>query len=135
MIELLELSQVLDAVRSTGTEVRYYDERCSTHRVAGFYTLGPNVDRLVVCSSNQLNNSDLFDTIRHEAIHVVQACNAGQPVLAYDYLLENTTEEIKNSVFSQYPEDHHHHELEAFTAAEFLSEDEVVELINKFCFE
>ena len=133
MIELLQLSQVLDAVRATGTEVRYYDERCSSKGVAGFYRLGPNVDRLVICPSNQLNHSDLFDTIRHEAIHVVQACNGGQPVLSYDYLLENTTEEIKETVFSQYPEDHHHHELEAFTAAEYLSEDDVVELIDKYC--
>ena len=106
-----------------------------TQRVAGFYQFGPNVDRLVMCPRNQLNHSDLFDTIRHEAIHVVQACNGFKPILSYDYLLKNTTEEIKDTVFSQYPKSDHHLELEAFTAAEFLSEDDVVQLIDKYCFE
>ena len=134
MIELLELSQVLDAVRNTGTEVHYYDQRCDTHKVAGFYQLNANVDRLVICPSNQRNHSDLFDTIRHEAIHVVQACNGGA-VLDREYYSKNTDPDIQKWVQQNYPEQHHHVELEAAMGAKYLSEGDVIKLINKYCFE
>jgi len=135
MIELLELSRVLDAVRSTGTEVRYHHEECTTEKVAGFYRLTASVDQLVVCPRNQLNHSDLLDTVRHEAIHVVQACKH-DAIMPYDYWLENATDDAKESV-REYPQERivQHYELEAFTLAEVLHEDEVVKLINKYCFE
>ena len=133
MIELLQLSQVLDAVRSTGTEVRYYDKDCKEGKFAGYYELSADVDRLVICPDNQRNHSDLFDTVRHEAIHVVQACN-GKPILSYDYYLTNASRETWSKV-KEYPEAHHHHEVEAFHAAHVLSEKQVINLINKFCFE
>lgn len=132
--ELLGLSEVLKVVQSTGTEVRYYDQRCQTAKVAGFYRIGPNVDQLVICPDNQHNHSDLFDTIRHEAVHVAQACNGG-PILPYDYLLERSTAEI-NTALTHYPQDRHtqHMELEAHMASEFLNEQDVINLINKYCF-
>ena len=135
MIELLELSRVLDAVRTTGTEVRYHHEQCQAGEISGFYRIGPSVDQLVVCPRNHLNHSDLFDTIRHEAIHVVQACK-GDAILPYDYYLENATDNARDAV-SEYPQDRRvqHYELEAFTAAELLSEQQVVNLINTYCFE
>ena len=95
--ELLELSRVLAAVQTTGTEVRYYDERCDTHEVSGFYRFGPNVDRLVICPRNHINHSDLFDTIRHEAIHVVQACNH-KPIMPYDYYLKNAPDDVSLAI-------------------------------------
>lgn len=134
MIELLELSQVLNTVRQTGTEVRYHHAECSTTKAAGWYRLNSNVDRLVICPDNQLNHSDLFDTVRHEAIHVAQACNGG-PILPYDYYIEKAPQHIKNRVFRDYPKQHHHHELEAFMGAEYLNEGDVVNMLNKFCFE
>ena len=91
------------------------------------------MDRLVICPDNQRNHSDLFDTVRHEAIHVVQACN-GKPILSYDYYLTNASRETWSKV-KGYPEEHHHHEVEAFHAAHILSEKQVINLINKFCFE
>ena len=135
MIELLQLSQVLQAVQTTGTEVRYHAEECVTKGVAGFYRLNSNVDRLVICPDNQRNHSDLFDTVRHEAVHVVQACNGWKPILPYDYYIKNASQRVKDFVFNNYPSKVHHHELEATHAAEVLNEDEVVNLINKFCFE
>ena len=133
MIELLQLSQVLNVVRATGTEVRYHHEDCATNKAAGWYRLGPNVDRLVICPDNQLNHSDLFDTVRHEAIHVVQACK-GSTILPYDYYIKNTPEHIKTRVFNGYPKRSHHVELEAFTGAYYLSEGDVIQLLKKWCF-
>ena len=134
MIELLELSQVLNAVRSTGTEVRYHHERCQTHKVSGFYRLSASVDQLVVCPRNQLNHSDLLDTVRHEALHVVQACKH-DAIMPYDYWLKNATDDARESV-EEYPQDEltQHYELEAFTLSEVLHENDVVELINQYCF-
>jgi hypothetical protein len=133
--ELLALSEVLKAVQSTGTQVVYHDAKCQTHKVAGLYRIGPNVDRLVICPSNQHNHSDLFDTIRHEAIHVVQACKGGA-ILPYDYYIKNATDDAKEAV-ANYPQDRHtqHYELEAHMAADGLNEKEVISLINKYCFE
>jgi len=135
MIELLELSQVLDAVRSTGTEVRYHHEECTADKVAGFYRLSASVDMLVICPRNQLNHSDLFDTIRHEAVHVAQACKR-DAIMPYDYWLENATDDARESV-KQYPQDPivQHYELEAFSIAEMTDEKFIVKLINKYCFE
>ena len=133
MIELLELSQVLKAVESTGTEVRYYDQACDSEGMAGFYEFGPNVDRLVVCTRNQLNHSDLFDTVRHEAIHVVQACYGG-PLLPLERYIEDASHATHAAV-ADYPKDHKHIEYEAWHLAEVLHEDDVVKLIDKFCFE
>ena len=134
MIELLELSQVLKAVERTGTEVRYYDAECADSKAAGWYELTATVDRLVICPRNNHNHSDLFDTVRHEALHVVQACNKGTPVLDREYYTKNAPQDIKERVFSDYPAAHHHHELEAFMGAKYLSEGDVINLINKYCF-
>ena len=67
----------------------------ATHKVAGFYELGPNVDRLVICTRNQLNHSDLFDTVRHEAIHVVQACYGGPAARPVERYIEDTSQQSK----------------------------------------
>lgn len=135
MIELLELSQVLETVRDTGTEVRYYHEECQTDKISGFYRLTSNVDMLVICPRNQLNHSDLFDTIRHEAVHVVQACK-GDAIMPYSYWLENATDNAKERV-AEYPKNQiiQHYELEAFSIAEAVSEKDVITLLDKFCFE
>ena len=132
--ELLNMSQVLEAVKSTGTEVRYHHDRCQTHQVSGFYRIGADVDMLVICPPNHNNHSDILNTVRHEAIHVVQACNRG-PILSYDYYLKNAPEDVKDSV-SHYPQDEHtqHMELEAHMGAKYLSEQEVINMINKYCF-
>ena len=133
MIELLELSQVLKAVESTGTEVRYYDAECATSKASGWYELSSTVDRLVICPRNHINHSDLLDTVRHEAIHVIQACYGG-PLQNRAHYDKYATQEIKDTVLSNYPETDHHHELEAFTAAKFLSEQDIVNSINRYCF-
>ena len=132
--ELLALSEVLKVVQSTGTEVRYHSPKCE-QGVAGMYRIGPSVDRLIICPDNQRNHSDLFDTIRHEAVHVVQACKGGA-ILPYDYYLKNATDSVRDAV-STYPKDRHtqHVELEAHLAAEQLNEQQVINLLHKYCFE
>ena len=132
--ELLALSEVLKAVESTGTEVRYHAPECR-EEVAGFYRLNATVDRLVICPRNQHNHSDLFDTIRHEAVHVVQACNGWDTLMPVSNYAEAVTDEIKDSL-SDYPNDKQiqNIETEAYVLAKHLNEKEVVQLINKYCF-
>ena len=133
--ELMSMSQVLEAVKSTGTEVRYYDDRCSED-VSGFYRLTPTVDLLVICPRNHVNHSDLFDTIRHEAIHVVQACNGWDTLLPVNRYAEAVTDRIESHL-SDYPSDPviQAIETEAYVLADQLSEQQVVNLVNKYCFE
>ena len=132
--ELLALSEVLKTVQNTGTEVRYHDPKCQQD-VAGFYRLNTSVDLLVICPSNQRNHSDLFDTIRHEAIHVVQACNGWNTVLPVSKYADSVTPEIKESL-ADYPSDPEIQaiETEAYVLAENLNEQEVTDLLNRYCF-
>jgi len=133
--ELLALSEVLKAVQSTGTEVRYYGESCQ-QGAAGSYQLNQTVDRLVICPSNQVNHSDLFDTIRHEAIHVVQACNGWDNLKPASFYSKYMTQEVRDTL-TEYPQDSvtQRLETEAFLLAENLNEKQVIGLINKYCFE
>ena len=85
---------------------------------------------------NHINHSDLFDTIRHEAIHVVQACNGWDTVLPVsDYAGEVTSEMAKT--LADYPQDTKTQSLEteAYVPSAHLSEQQVINLINKYCFE
>lgn len=134
MIELLQLSQVLATVELTGTEVRYHHEDCNEGKYSGWYTFNKsaNVDRLVICADNQLNHSDLFDTVRHEAVHVAQACNGG-PLLPLQYYKDRASERVHREV-AEYPADVQHREYEAWVIAELASEEEVIGILKKFCF-
>ena len=134
IFELLALSEVLQTVEKTGTEIRFEHAECAKG-AAGLYHLNKEIDMLVICPDNQVNHSDLLDTVRHEAMHVVQACKGG-PVLSYDFYLKNSSDATREAL-TKYPQDMHtqHAELEAFTAAEQLNEQQIVNLLNKFCFE
>ena len=52
-----------------------------------------------------------------------------------EYYSKNTDPDIQKWVQQNYPEQHHHVELEAAMGAKYLSEGDVIKLINKYCFE
>ena len=140
MYNYLSHSSLVSAVQSTGTIVTYNSIECNRN-ILGFYTLRSdgrgNItrDELGLCIENHKGDlENLSDTLRHEAIHVAQACKGGP--------ITDDIEEVKaiatpaiHQILTQYSEAHQHVEYEAFVGAHYLSDAEVVATVQKFCFE
>ena len=127
--EYIYSNPVLAIVSDTGTTINFKGESCKR----AFGSFAPSTDTMTICLKNHDNYEVLGDTIRHEAIHVVQACNRG-PVLSVMETMDYATEQDKAFV-EDYPHAHQHAELEANIAARNLSDKQVTELVTKFCFE
>ena len=127
----LDASPLTQAVRSTGTRVLYDTHRCETDKVYGYYK--PSTDLMVLCVKNHgTDYSELGDTLRHESIHVAQACNGG-PILTWNQIAKYSNNRIL-SIVQRYPAKHQHYEYEAFTAAALMNNQQVAKIVNDFCF-
>jgi hypothetical protein len=120
---------VLAVVHDTGTTINFKDPDCK--HAYGIYDV--KTDTMTICLANHEDYTSLGDTIRHEAIHVVQACNRG-PVLSVMTTMDYATPQDKAFV-KDYPHAHQHAELEANIAARNLTDKQVSELVTKYCFE
>ena len=136
---LVSSSDLAQVIESTGTSIVYDPVRCQTNKILGYYTLEWNrqgdviKDEMGLCVNNHRGDiSELGDTLRHEGMHVAQACNNGDALLPWDKLMQWSTPSI-NRIVSQYPAEHHHVELEAFVAAHHLSNAEVARIIKSEC--
>lgn len=133
MIDFIYSNLVIQAVRDTGTTVLVRHADCKDKNSAGWYEFNKNkkIDELVICPSNHKNYSDLADTIRHEAWHVVQACYGGalRPGASEPYLEADTVKHIKES----YKPHEYAKELEAWAVAERANEAWIVKLIKRHC--
>ena len=83
---------------------------------------------------DNINHSDLLDTVRAEALHVVQG-NMVDHCVTIAYYEKFTPEHIKDQVFNDYPEHLPPHQTRAFILLEFLSEQDIIKSIDKYCFE
>ena len=79
------------------------------------------------------NFKELGDTLRHESMHVAQACNRGKAILDWATISKYSTNRIL-SIVQRYPVNHQHVEYEAFTAAYAMSNTEVTKVVKDFCF-
>lgn len=120
---------VLEIVHQSGTTIKFDSERCGE----SYGTYNAKTDIMVICLKTHEDFATLGDTIRHESIHVIQACNRG-PVLSVMDTMKYATEQDKSFV-ADYPHSHQHSELEANIAARELSDTEVTNMVRKFCFE
>jgi hypothetical protein len=120
---------VLAVLHESGTKIKFKGGSCDKD-VYGSYHM--KTDIMHICISKHEDFEELGDTIRHEAIHVIQACNSG-PVLGL-YETVSYAKDEDQSVIEEYPTAHQHMELEARIAARNLSDANVTELIRKFCF-
>ena len=129
---LLNAQPLVQTVRATGTTVLYDTPRCDTTKVYGYYR--PSTDVMVICVKNHDGNfKELGDTLRHESMHVAQACNKGKAILDWATISKYSTNRIL-SIVQRYPVNHQHVEYEAFTAAYAMSNTEVTKVVKDFCF-
>ena len=137
---LLDKSPLLDTIQDTGTEVWYNPEDCKESAgLMGFYTTTVNVrtgeyleDKMGICVENHKGDiTELGNTVRHESVHVAQECHGGPLQQPYKYMpivSNRTLAELQH-----YPAEHYAVEIEAFTLAELLTNDQVRELVIAAC--
>ena len=121
-------NQVLDIVNKSGTTIAFKDESCN-ERVLGSYNR--RTDKMVLCLANHSSYEELADTIRHETVHIMQAC-LGRPIMSFQEVA-NIAKPEDYKFTGGYNNVHHHHELEANIAARGLSDLEVVEFFKQAC--
>ena len=118
-------------VEKTGTVVLYDTDRCNEESVYGYYH--PSTDVMGICVKNHDGDfKELGDTLRHESMHVAQACHGG-PILDWATISKYSTDRIL-SIVQRYKPEHQHIEYEAFTAAHVMSNNQVKDVVHQFCF-
>jgi hypothetical protein len=130
------LSALFDAIRETGTTIAVDDlQICKDPQVLGDYRFVHNqIDQLTLCVTNHKgNNEELYDTILHESVHVVQACNEGKPVFTPVSIVKVATPEDIVFLNERYPQNQFALELEARVIARDQDEVYVTNLIKEHC--
>ena len=120
---------VLAEVHRSGTTIQFKHERCSKG-IFGSYT--PKTDVMVLCIENHSDFPELADTIRHEAIHIIQTCKGG-PVLSFQQVASYAKPEDYKAM-NNYSTHSHHHELEAAIGARSMTDAQVVTTFKSACY-
>ena len=137
MYRMVSTSDLARAVEATGTRIVYDTEKCDDF-IYGYYKLEHDnkgnifTDELGICVQNHGDNyQELGDTLRHEAMHVAQACHGGA-ILPVKDLLPYVDSRISR-LLSTYSKEDYHVELEAFVSAKMLGNSDVVSIVNRMC--
>jgi hypothetical protein len=121
---------VLAEVHRSGTTIRFKDPSCD-RGIFGSYTRSTDV--MVLCLANHPDFAELGDTIRHETVHIIQACNGG-PVMSFESIAKYAQASDYKAMHN-YGTHSHHHEIEANLAARTLSDEQVVTSFKNACYE
>ncbi len=141
------------AIRTTGVELKVNTEACyedPDRTLYGWYWAAKN--EMVICQENATHyntetnwTAEDFDTLRHEAQHLIQDCRDGslngkldavykEPIqLALDVLGRNKAQDIVET-YSDESEHIQVMELEAFAVAELNDPADQANDIKNFCF-
>ncbi len=132
LYRLLNAQPLVHTVRATGTTVLYDQPRCYEKNTYGYYH--PASDTMVLCVANHDGDiAELGDTLRHESMHIAQACNGGEAILSWNQIAKYSNNRIL-SIVQRYPVEHQHIEYEAFTAAAVMSNSQINKIVKDFCF-
>jgi hypothetical protein len=133
---MLNSQALTRTVRATGTTVLYDQPRCYEYSTYGYYH--PASDTMVLCVNNHYENGELDyrelgDTLRHESMHIAQACNGGNAILPWNTIAKYSNNRIL-SIVQSYPAEDQHIEYEAFTAATTMNNTQITKIVKDFCF-
>jgi len=134
-----DVNTLLGLVEQTGTTVSVRE--CEREGVMGFYRYDKanSIDLLAICKNAvDMTDSDaVWETVVHEATHVMQACNAG-PVVKDTYVprvlreLQETAPHYY-ATLQGYRGDHKRVELEAFWM-ELRTPEVAIDWMKTYCF-
>ena len=107
-----------------------------SRKLYGLYN--PYANYMVICDGHSYN--DFYETLRHEAMHLIQDCNTGlnnsgmKTTFTHEALLDVETQRTKNWLksYKDVPWEVRMWESEAFHY-EVLGSNEVLKLLNKRC--
>ena len=139
-----EAQRILDVVAQTGTKITHKTCTGEDAGNAGFYEIHSNddgkvtKDELTVCDNNA-KGRDYLPTIKHEAIHVAQACQQWDADTTgrtdkwlRKQLKENFGPKAYEKLTSLYDKDHVDIELEAY-GMEARPTAEIIEVVKDAC--
>ena len=137
--DMLRSNHLTQVVEQSGVTVKLHDQRCSTDKAYGFYQ--PSMKLMVICVRNHYVNGkmdyqELGDTLRHESMHVAQVCNGkgkAEPILSWNQIAKFSSKNIL-SIVQRYPTHMQHVEYEAFTAAATMTNTQISEIVQDWCF-
>jgi hypothetical protein len=128
---------LLNLIADTGTTVVVDDARiCKNKTTFGMYEFEKDViDQLTICAANHKGDeAELFDTVLHESVHVVQACK-GDTIFGHASIMAEANPKEATLVAAEYPRDQFVSEMEARVIASQMDIRLVINLVEKFCFE
>ena len=127
---------VIQAVLETGAINVVKDDptECKDPSLGGaFITYGPNIKPvLLICMKNAETYAELADTIRHEAYHAVSWCRGGS-LFTWEKNIELAHPYDIGMVYKYYEPKQWNDELEARSAARYLTDSDIAEQVNKYC--
>lgn len=130
------VAPIVQAVVDTGWSYEPDHEICYSHKPRIYGFVMPNPRTFVICIDNHryVDNprAELVDTVKHEAIHVVQFCRKDL-VFDPDKLLSVATVREKQNIARAYRPQFVMIELEATVGARVLPVGEIVRLIRSEC--
>lgn len=139
-----ETINLLRVIQSKGVYIVIDDEQRCKENVYGSAMMSLDAQRqyLIICASNHGNNlEELGDTIRHEAIHVAQHCQARQQKSKRNLpLFPQHTDKMIAIAASRYHMPLHQYsredwptEAEARVGARILNENQIATLVQEEC--
>lgn len=126
-----ETQSLLRAASDVGVQFHLNDPTQCTAGVMGMASLEKQV---LICLDNHSDYAELADTIRHELLHVVQACLGDR--LIYPDRIEYTRTYAQTDLgwdILGYPTEQWDQEGEARTLSHFLDESDVAQLLRSHC--
>ncbi len=134
-----ELQLVFNALAETGHRVFYDQEPCGTEK--GLMGAANGQKQLLVCAENHKGDlNELADTVRHEALHLVQFCKGRSNGATSALIVPDDRDEFLVGAINHlhmpadsYPASQHYSEAEARVLAHALDEGQVAALLRQEC--
>ena len=100
----------------------------------GWYLLALNNGNggIILCSDGNPTNKDMWETLRHEAVHAAQHCRGWDTVMKPSWLANNLTRSDREYVQDYYDRDMWMLEYEAFSL-EHHTNQQIADLVNHHC--
>ena len=133
-----DVEKLSELVKGTGTTIT--TKECKDGRMGSYQYIKDTIDELVICTDtvDMKDSNDVWETLVHESVHVMQACNNGEHIVKLKYH-PRILREIKAyaphyySTLEQYSAEHKVAETEAFWM-ELQSADVAIKWMQDFCY-
>ena len=136
-------TDLLKLVDSYGVNIQFNTASCDGSK-AGSFKVDNYTPVITLCIDEDNITADDHDTVRHEVWHLVQYCATPATSSVLHPLLKDRQKHAEfisyglsgltiERIRSDYRDDHHRTELEAFAAAEIFSAEFIGDQVRRYC--